>query len=644
MNYNRKENYVFNYSCCGIGCGMKIFLLELPVFLLLSGKGKKAFLIGFCIYLAICSLLLVYQKKKTKISLNIQYPVLTICICLLFSVFFYLRWNTSLRLNFLSEFLQFPTKQTWLLCTSVLALCSTFGIDYLIKQVSVFFRKEKNDSRPCELSKKQIVLIIFLSGLIMITLNSECSPIYPFNDWDDVNTIFTVGKSIIKGYVPYRDLYEQKGPLTYFLQVPAALISYTSFIGLWYIEIICAFFFLYFSYKIAELYVAQKAVFIIPFLSLLTYSSASFHLGGAAEEYCLPLLAYALYIGCKSMEKNQLPSNKEFFLIGITSACVFWIKYSLVGFYLGWFLFFVIIAVKKEQCISLFHGLLFITAGVIFLTMPILIYFIVNKALSYLWQVYFYNNLFLYPNKTNGILSIIHDGFSNFFICNTYCFITILFVLSQFLWCHYKQRFIFFCLTFTGLFFTIYSGGRFHTYYSLIFNIYAVFGLSCLALFVSYLPQLETKITAFKDSFVAVLFYACAVWMCMISLNMFYLRHEKEDLMQYKMASILEEKGTESPTVVTWDYGETGVNTVMGLIPDIRYFCFYANAKNTENRDVLKKCFEEQCADVILINNAHEDSYPEFENYEHMGTIEGTFNRSYRYYHYYMPEGKFDQL
>ena len=105
-----------------------------------------------------------------------------------------------------------------------------------------------------------------------------------------------------------------------------------------------------------------------------------------------------------------------------------------------------------------------------------------------------------------------------------------------------------------------------------------------------------------------------------------------------------KEKEIENPVIVTWDYGETGVNTVMGLIPDIRYFCFYANENNTENRDVLKKCFEDQCADVILLNEKYEYPYPEFENYEHMGTIDGTFNRNYRYYHYYMPEGKFDQL
>ena len=133
-----------------------------------------------------------------------------------------------------------------------------------------------------------------------------------------------------------------------------------------------------------------------------------------------------------------------------------------------------------------------------------------------------------------------------------------------------------------------------------------------------------------------------AVCMCLISQNMFYLRHEKEDLMQYKMAVILEEKGIRKPVVLTWDYGDSGISTVMGIIPSIRYFCNYNNPDDTERTIVLKKCFEEQCADVILLNEKYEYIYPEFENYEHIGTIDGTFNRNYRYYHYYMPKGKYD--
>ena len=66
------------------------------------------------------------------------------------------------------------------------------------------------------LSDKGIIFCI-LSALVFITICSKSSPLYAFNDWVDANCYFTVGKSIFKGLVPYRDLFEQKGPVIYFI-------------------------------------------------------------------------------------------------------------------------------------------------------------------------------------------------------------------------------------------------------------------------------------------------------------------------------------------------------------------------------------------------------------------------------------------
>ena len=57
---------------------------------------------------------------------------------------------------------------------------------------------------------------IALAGLISVAVLLICSknsPLYPMNDWVDVNCFFTVGRGITHGLVSYRDLYDQKGPL-----------------------------------------------------------------------------------------------------------------------------------------------------------------------------------------------------------------------------------------------------------------------------------------------------------------------------------------------------------------------------------------------------------------------------------------------
>ena len=70
-----------------------------------------------------------------------------------------------------------------------------------------------------------------LLAFVLLSIGSMCSYLYPYQNRVDQNCFFTVGKGMMTGLVTYRDLFEQKGPLLYFLHGLAYLISPDSFIG-----------------------------------------------------------------------------------------------------------------------------------------------------------------------------------------------------------------------------------------------------------------------------------------------------------------------------------------------------------------------------------------------------------------------------
>src|SRR5699024_10058105 len=78
------------------------------------------------------------------------------------------------------------------------------------------------------------------------------------------------------------------------------------------------------------------------------------------------------------------------------SGLVLWIKYIMLGFYLGWFLPFFFLFLKKRQVKELMVSIGMILLGVGTVSLPVLIYFAWNKALTDLFVVYFYNNIFGY--------------------------------------------------------------------------------------------------------------------------------------------------------------------------------------------------------------------------------------------------------
>ena len=124
--------------------------------------------------------------------------------------------------------------------------------------------------------KENRILYLYCLGLaaLFLAICSKSSFLYPLNDWYDANGFLTVGKGVLDGLVPYRDLYEQKGPLLYFLHSICALVPGTHFLGVYFLETVCLSVFLYFAGRLLSLYApGGAAYFLLPILAALLISS-----------------------------------------------------------------------------------------------------------------------------------------------------------------------------------------------------------------------------------------------------------------------------------------------------------------------------------------------------------------------------------
>lgn len=68
-----------------------------------------------------------------------------------------------------------------------------------------------------QLKQKKELLLIFAWSTITMMVTSKNSPLFIQNDWVDLNAFLTMGKGWAHGLVPYKDLFEQKGPALYFI-------------------------------------------------------------------------------------------------------------------------------------------------------------------------------------------------------------------------------------------------------------------------------------------------------------------------------------------------------------------------------------------------------------------------------------------
>ena len=104
------------------------------------------------------------------------------------------------------------------------------------------------------LTKQNARRAAWLVGIaaIALVLCSKSSPLYVLNDWMDANIFFTMGKSMFRGKVLYRDVFDHKGPVLYFLYGLASLIDYTGFTGVLVVEIIAFALFLHCGLRVTD--------------------------------------------------------------------------------------------------------------------------------------------------------------------------------------------------------------------------------------------------------------------------------------------------------------------------------------------------------------------------------------------------------
>ena len=462
------------------------------------------------------------------------------------------------------------------------------------------------------------ILFSFLTAVAVILVFSCSSPLYPFNYWEDPNCFFTVGAGILRGQVPYRDLYEQKGPILYFIHALAGLISQKTFIGVFFIQIIICMVTHYYSVKIASLYVeVTKRLYVlsVPAMMLL-YSVNSYFYGDSAEEMILPFYVISFYILLKTLKDKALPTKKETAFIAVSTAMAFWIKYTLCGFFLGMVLIFLVFSIRNKQFKKLLPLILIFIAAFIAVSLPVLAYFACNNALGDLYTAYFYNNIFLYRNVSDSIplSGIIPYSLILTFIKlskNLYMAAAILISIIFFI---IKKRFAELISYLTLFLFTtvfIFQGSFIGFYY--IFAL-AVLTMPALAAAEAFLSRLKAKL------YIAVPLAAGLAVLAFVSsfatINIF---RSKDEMPQYVFAEYM--KDYPGATMLNYGFLDQGFYMVSGIAPTEKYFCgLNIDSVLDEARISKEEAISSQRVDFIVTKNK---TYS-FEGYEVVKTCEYT--------------------
>lgn len=424
--------------------------------------------------------------------------------------------------------------------------------------------------------KYKFQLFSLLVAFTILLFTSKNSFLYPFNDWVDANAFFTVGKSMMNGVVPYRDLFEQKGLLLYLIYGIGYLLSNNTFYGVFILEIISFTIFLYYSHKIFSMYLDEKYSFILlPILSFIITTSYSFAQGGSCEEFCLPFFGISLYYFIKHFKDREL-TDKEIYINGLMAGLVLLMKYTMLGFWIGFVLFIFIDLLKKKKTKIAFMFCVKFLVGMFIPFAIALLYLLFTGGIKAFFEDYFIINMTAYQSgqKYNIIQRIYRIGRASFIAIrqNGKALIIAIASMPVLVWfIKDKNKYFKMCLIGLMLFslFFIYWGLRLFRYYLLPVSIFTIISMiGCVSLIKKYSDRfINKKYMYFVFSFIFVI---SALFSFMKAQFRDDLLKSRNEYFQYKYADYINKY--ENPTLLNMGFLDVGVYTVGKIIPNTKHF------------------------------------------------------------------------
>lgn len=409
-----------------------------------------------------------------------------------------------------------------------------------------------------------------IAAALMLALASRNSPFYPLNTYADANCFFTVGKSMMNGVVPYRDLYEQKGPLLYFLYGLAYLLSPRSFHGVYLLELLAVWTSMLGIRRIVGLFSDRPFLGVEVLLTALMLSAHSYGSGGnSVEEYCIPMFIWSMYA---LLRVNALADVRPVCFVrnGVFAGAVLLMKYNLTAFYMVWLPFALYGVWKNRGARRAWRMLAAFAAGAMLCVVPFVLYFLWNHALSDFIRVYFLDNMNGYTVTEESVLAtglavvgnILRAGLKNMIYTVPAAAGLIWLLLSKQAPVRTKVGIFALLLAATA---AAFGGGRAYAYYMLYL-------WSFISFFAVPVQKALEKVSGQWLRY-AVPAGALAAGLAMIALlcsNVYFFGSSKSDFPQFAFAEEIRE--SEDPTLLNYGFMDGGFYTASGVVPNTKYF------------------------------------------------------------------------
>lgn len=441
---------------------------------------------------------------------------------------------------------------------------------------------------------KNSLIVLFIYTFLLLFFCSMMSPLYPINDWSDINLYFNLGKAMMNGRTLYTEAFDHKGPFIFFIYGIGYLISNASFFGMYIIESLCWVAMVFAAYFTARLYVEKIYAFIVALvvpLFILSHSSQ----GGSAEEFIVIFEAISLWLFIKYFKgENKVHKPTYMAVHGLMVAATLFSKINLVIF---WFFpllaIFVGLLINKEYR-NFLQNIAAFFIGFLIISLPISLYLLINGALGEAYDIYITLNRSY--ARIGGLMEVVEGLAVRFYLrfrFETFEFLIIMLGAVYFPIKHLKHKLgrISIILSFVAVYVAIFITPGYVYYYSIPYYVFCIPGCIVVCKLLK-LPD-NRKVYALATT-LALVWGVTSTNFFGMQISELFGKAERNTVAN-RISKVIESES--NPTLI--NLGLDGNNTIftkLNIVPNVKYFVtpnlpydIYPEMRNAQTKYIENK-------------------------------------------------------
>ena len=325
------------------------------------------------------------------------------------------------------------------------------------------------NSATCIFDNKifRIILLSVLSFFYLLFFSVTLSPLMNSDELGMDSSMFELmGLAVLKGYIPYVDLFDHKGPLLYFIEAIGQWLI-PGKMGLFLLQALSLSIIVNLWFSIAKMFTDYIKSYLCVVLMFFSYHIISIE-GNLTEDWSILFITVALYICCKQIQNTTKDSWINYVILGVCFGSVFLIRPNDAVAFVGGPIFgMLLLWVLKEEYNRGLKCIGFSIIGALFIITPFACYFAYYNALPEFWYGLIGYNM----NYTDGVVNMVLNCTS----INKYVYLPIL-ITTIVLWFGSSHKEYLFVIVPTALLAYLLLGER-------TYNHYFITWLPCVFLF-----------------------------------------------------------------------------------------------------------------------------------------------------------------